>query len=126
MNKRAFTLIEVLAIIILLGVITMIAVPSASNVIKKSRETSCEVDKNSIIDAGMKFVAECINNDGCSDEKKMIKELRDVKFFIDKKYLDSKYSKYIGKKIVVEKIYNEKNPNAKEDDDYTFCITKIL
>lgn len=39
-NKKGFTLVELLAVIVILGVLLMIAVPAISNVIEKSRKSS--------------------------------------------------------------------------------------
>ena len=40
MNKKAFTLIELLAVIVILGVILMIAIPKVSQYINRSKKDS--------------------------------------------------------------------------------------
>ena len=39
-NKKGFTLVELLAVIVILGVLLMIAVPAIQNVIKKSKRSA--------------------------------------------------------------------------------------
>ena len=92
MNKKAFTLIEVLAVIILLGVISIIAVPSVKRIIEKSRQTSLEADKNTVKDAANIFVNDCIYNNMCKDNNPITDYLRKVDFLTENKYLDKEYN----------------------------------
>ncbi|MCI3922540.1 prepilin-type N-terminal cleavage/methylation domain-containing protein [Paenibacillus sp. TRM 82003] len=41
-NQKGFTLVELLAVIVILGIIAMIAVPAIGNIIEKSREDALE------------------------------------------------------------------------------------
>ena len=46
--KRGFTLVELLAVLILLGVVSLIAIPSIGKILNRSREKARESTKNNI------------------------------------------------------------------------------
>ncbi len=48
MNKRGFTLVELLAVIVLLGLIALIAAPAITGIIKQSKESLSDSQKQSI------------------------------------------------------------------------------
>lgn len=56
--KKGFTLIELIATIVLLGVIAFIAYPQVSKSIQNSREKAFEETKKNIIKAANKYSAE--------------------------------------------------------------------
>ena len=58
MEKKAFTLIELLAVIIILGIIMIIAIPSVTNYISTSRKNSYITTAKSIMDGARNFVNE--------------------------------------------------------------------
>ena len=60
-NKKGFTLVELLAVIVILGVLLMIAVPAVQNVIKKTKNNATQKQAELFIDAAKKM--EVINND---------------------------------------------------------------
>ena len=100
MNKKAFTLVELIATITILGVILMIAVPSYNKHIEKSKKTKCNADEQAIIDATKTFINDCIYNNVCKDNMG-ITEKRNVKVLIDKKYISSEYTKYNDEEIEI-------------------------
>ena len=51
MNKKAFTLIELLAVIVILGILATIAVPTIVGVINNSKESTLDEQKNVIENA---------------------------------------------------------------------------
>ena len=52
MNKKAFTLVELLAVIVILGVVSLIAIPAVMNRIKASEESAYEQNKEVLLAAG--------------------------------------------------------------------------
>ena len=111
-NKKGFTLVELIAVITILGVICMIAIPSYNNYIKKAKDKKCEADRLAIIDATKTFINDCISKNNCATDKKIryyVGTNLKVSTLIDKSYLNSDYAKYNMKSIKIEKaddIYN--------------------
>lgn len=63
-NQRGLTLVELLAVIVILGIISAIAVPSIGNIIEKSKEDAAVSDALQIINAAK--LAHAADNDGTS------------------------------------------------------------
>lgn len=57
-NKKGFTLIEALVVILLVGIILLTLVPSIVTIINKNKKKSCISTKNSIISSAKMYVAE--------------------------------------------------------------------
>lgn len=64
-NKKGFTLVELLAVIVILGVLLMIAVPAIQNVIKSSRKNAFESAAKLAIE-NTEAMASTYNIDGAS------------------------------------------------------------
>ena len=77
-NKKGFTLIELIAVIIILGVIFLIAIPSVSSIIMNSRKKTYLLDADRFIGAAKDFINS--NNINLRDEN--------MTFYIPKKCLD--------------------------------------
>ena len=76
-NKKGFTLIEIIAVIVILGVIMVIAIPSVSSMIMNSRKKTYLVAANRYIDGAKSFVS--TNDLNLRDES--------ITFYIPKKCL---------------------------------------
>lgn len=78
-NKKGFTLVELLAVIIILGVLLMIAVPAVQNVIKKAKNNATQKQAELFIDAAKKMA---IIDEATSDM--VIYKLSDLDSDVDK------------------------------------------
>lgn len=77
-NKKGFTLVELLAVIVILGVLLMIAVPAVQNVIKKTKNNATQKQAELFIDAAKKMA---IIDEATSDM--MIYKLSDLDSSVD-------------------------------------------
>jgi len=57
-NERGLTLVELLAVIVILGVISAVAVPSIGNIIQKSKEDAVKADAIAMINAAKLYIME--------------------------------------------------------------------
>ncbi len=78
-NKKGFTLVELLAVIVILGVLLMIAVPAVQNVIKKTKNNATQKQAELFIDAAKKMA---IIDETTSDM--VIYKLSDLDSSVDK------------------------------------------
>lgn len=71
MNKKAFTLIELVAVIIVIGIIGLITFPIVNSTIKNSREKSYNAQVEMIIESSKKWAVK--NADILPDENETLK-----------------------------------------------------
>lgn len=71
-NQRGLTLVELLAVIVILGIISAIAVPSIGNIIEKSKEDAAVSDALQIINAAK--LAHVANNEKISWDQTTLNE----------------------------------------------------
>ena len=57
MNKKAFTLVELLAIILILGIVAVIAIPVTSKILKEAKKSSSLVSANNYLNATYTLLA---------------------------------------------------------------------
>jgi type IV pilus assembly protein PilA len=83
-NQRGLTLVELLAVIVILGIISAIAVPSIGNIIQKSKVDAVRADATLVLNAGKLYLA--------ANEEKSKLIATDLADFIDNVSLDEGYT----------------------------------
>lgn len=85
-NQRGLTLVELLAVIVILGIISAIAVPSIGGIIEKSKEDAIKADALQVLNAAKLYVASnditeasTILANADDDDNKALDELLDTK-----------------------------------------------
>ena len=59
MNNKGFTLIEILAVLVLVSIVTVVVVANISSSMSLGRNEAYRLMKNNIISAGYQYIAEC-------------------------------------------------------------------
>ena len=115
-NKKGFSLVELLAVIVLIGVLFGIAVPSYSKYIEKTKEAKCETEKKAVLDATKTYITNSIYKNHVIDGEKTVQSL------IDENYLSNDYSKYKDEVVEITKDnsneVNEYNVQLKREDSF--------
>lgn len=97
MNEKAFTLTELLAVIVILGVLIGIAVPTYNNQINKARKKVYESYVSKVEDAAKTFVERCISKNVCNNKNNPNKDISfyennangiKIKDLLDSGYID--------------------------------------
>jgi len=78
MNKKGFTLIELMGVIILLGILSLIATVSISNTLKEKKHESCEMQLKNIISGAELWVSKNPFDAPKGDEE-VVLSLKDLK-----------------------------------------------
>ena len=58
LNKKGFTLVEVLAVVVILGIIMLIAIPNVNKLIMRNKKENCEAMKKNIINATKNYFSD--------------------------------------------------------------------
>lgn len=114
LNKKGFTLIEVLAVIVILSVLMAIMIPTVNHIINKNDENSYEKLKEGIVNAAKVYISDnrytitlsgpCTGEEGAEDPN--VRQIGGVDLaqentvmistLIEKKYLKTKNGKIIN------------------------------
>ncbi len=66
-DKKGFTLVELLAVIVILGILTLITVPIVSNYINDSRQKTYKAHEATMKEAARSLTVECVNGSEACD-----------------------------------------------------------
>lgn len=119
-NNKGFTLIEILAAVVILGIISTIAVPAVTHFIEKSRQKSYETMEKSLKDAAFNYAM----NEGLDFEEKSSYTWLDSDMLMEEKYLDSMVDPADKNKTCdgFVGIRNDGNDAADSVNDFKYCI----
>ena len=127
MNKKGFTLVELLAVIIILAVILTIILPSVSKTLKKSKNTIYDIQINDILKSTYDYSLK--NLKLLPESGKTYITLNELKKngFIENDLKDPKTNKYFNNDLVVsiENVgtkYNNKEKNSLLNGEYLYKI----
>lgn len=68
-KNNGFTIIELLSVLVVLGIIMAIAVPTYNGYVKKARINTCKSYEKTLEGSAKSFITECINRNKCADDK---------------------------------------------------------
>nr|WP_078413928.1 prepilin-type N-terminal cleavage/methylation domain-containing protein [Priestia abyssalis] len=85
-NEKGLTLIELLAVIVILGIIAAIAVPSIGGIIQKSKEDAVKADALQILNAAKVYVASNGVDDVSIDQTDLASYVNGVDDFVSATY----------------------------------------
>lgn len=97
MNRKGFTFIEMLAVVLLLGVLIGIAIPAYQNYIVTSRQRSYKTAEQSLIKSATDVLLECashMSSEECANKEMPQQEGESTKVTL-KEMIDSGYLKEI-------------------------------
>lgn len=123
LNNKGFTLIEILAVVVILGVLSTIMIPSVTSIIKKNRVENQENFKNSLISAAKAYITDNkykieFSTSNCSSGYKCINKIDNTAIADNK----------ITLKILVDNGYlneNLKEPSTKKEIDLTSSYVTV-
>ena len=123
-RKKGFTLIEIIAVIIIIGILSIITVPAVSKYIVSSREKTYLSHEKSMKEAAASMTVECIDNNGkdCLIPDKGEKSFVYLSDLIEKGYLDRLKTSDGGEFCDTNLSYVEIKNTGKSNYEYSVCL----
>lgn len=129
MNKKAFTLIELLGVLVLIGIIMLIAIPNISNIIRSSRDNTIKQSAINIKKAGTNYFR---NNPYISPMDNSKSKVLNIELLKENNYISKTtnlngvfFKVFIAEDVDVVEVLYEKNNNIEstiEDFSFDKCI----
>ena len=116
MNKRAFTLVELLAVIIILGVLALLIVPNVTGTLKKQKENLYNVQIKNIEEAAQGWASENFFTLPTEDGQSKTIYLKDLVGFIDTDITNPKDNKKFGRCLAI------KITKVAQTENYTYDV----
>lgn len=123
-NSGGFTLIEIIAVVIIIGILAIVTVPSVSRYIANTRKTAYSSHEESMKRAAESYTIECLDgtNPNCLLPDRGTKQKLYLNELVDKGYLDNLKSTD-GKTFCDKNLsYVEIANTGKSNYEYTVCL----
>ena len=124
--KKGFTLIEVLAVIVLLGVISIIAYPISNNIIKDSKESALKETITNLENIGYLYSSENNTEHSTEETPLLFSTLKDLGYIKNDLTNINKAIENGASKIICEEKIIVDIPGLKENGDYTSNVALKL
>jgi type IV pilus assembly protein PilA len=96
-NEKGLTLVELLAVIVILGIVAAIAVPTIGSVIQKSRENAVKADAIQVLNAAKTYVAENGVPQNTADDVNTTLTKKDLDKYVDNAKIGENYEVSVSK-----------------------------
>lgn len=118
-NKKGFTLVELLAVITILGVLALISIPTIDSVIKSSKDSALEEQKQIVLDGARAWAAKNVMKLPANDGETKEITIGDLKKagYVELNIMNPKTEKCFGNTniIVITRRKNDYTYTFKED-----------